>query len=70
MQKKAAYTLQCSDCEKRFPIVVMIEPDKKTEEGISSREVNCPFCKTMLSFKLQETLAPNEIILKTYKKAE
>ena len=70
MQARAAYTILCSECHEKFPIVVMIDPEKKAKEGVSSREVICPFCQSMLTFSLNETIAPDQTVLKTYKKIE
>jgi len=70
MQTKAAYTIQCSESERTFPIVVILDSEKKAKDGVNSREVSCPLCDTILSFSLEETIAPPENILKSYNKAE
>ncbi|MCB0845699.1 MAG: hypothetical protein KDE26_20760 [Bacteroidetes bacterium] len=69
MIKKEAYHLQCAKCKEEFPIVVTIDTDKKEQDSVNSREVTCPFCETLLTFEIDRSIALNDVIIKTIKKA-
>ncbi len=70
MAQKTAYTIQCANCEGQFPIVVHLDPKKKAKESADTREVECPFCDTLLTFQLNQPLAEIEFQLRSAKKIE
>ena len=60
---RKAYTIQCGNCQRSFPIVVMTDPDNPDKKAPSSKEVTCPFCQTLLTVSLPHPLAPGGDLL-------
>jgi DNA-directed RNA polymerase subunit RPC12/RpoP len=67
---KTAYTIHCATCDEQFPIVVHLDPDKKAKEATHTREVQCPFCDTLLTFQLDQPIAEMEFQLRSAKKID
>lgn len=61
---KLSCTVDCSNCENSFPIVVEIDDRKKDQSAPSSKELTCPFCSTLLSVDIGRPLAGNVLVLK------
>ena len=54
--KTKTYVIECSSCEKTFPIVAKIDEKKGKSNSL---EVNCPHCGDLLTVDLPDKLGPD-----------